>query len=92
MLNEEPGIVAFAKPSFVVKETGLKALVPVVRWNGADGHVSVKWRTKDLTAIEGKDYSGKEGILEFDNQESTKNIIIPLFESQVRLHFLLLDE
>ncbi|BFZ17830.1 hypothetical protein BsWGS_20869 [Bradybaena similaris] len=80
--DDEPGILAFAKPSFVVQETGLKALIPVVRLNGADGHVSVKWRTKDITAIEGKDYSGKEGVLAFDNQETTKNLIIPLFESQ----------
>ena len=79
----EPGVLAFAKPSFVIKETGLKALLPVVRLNGADGHVSVKWRTKDITAIEGKDYKGKEGHLVFDNQETTKNIIIPLFESNV---------
>ncbi|XP_035827905.1 sodium/calcium exchanger 3 [Aplysia californica] len=79
--DDEPGILAFAKPSFVIKETGLKALLPVVRLNGADGHVSVKWKTKDMTALEGKDYSGKEGELKFDNQETTKNIIIPLFES-----------
>ncbi|CAG5125255.1 unnamed protein product [Candidula unifasciata] len=80
--DDEPGILAFAKPSFVVQETGLKALIPVVRLNGADGHVAVRWRTKDITAIEGKDYSGKEGELIFDNQETTKNLIIPLFESQ----------
>ncbi|GFN83166.1 sodium/calcium exchanger [Plakobranchus ocellatus] len=79
--DDEPGTLAFAKPSFVVKETGLKALIPVVRLGGADGHVSVRWTTKDITAIEGKDYQGKEGLLEFDNQETTKNIIVPLFES-----------
>ena len=77
--------MAFSKPSFVIKETGLKALIPVVRLGGADGHVSVRWSTKDITALEGKDYQGKEGLLEFDNQETTKNIIIPLFESNVRI-------
>ena len=56
----------------------------MVRLGGADGHVSVRWSTKDITALEGKDYQGKEGLLEFDNQETTKNIIIPLFESNVR--------
>ena len=54
-----------------------------MRLNGADGHVSVKWKTKDITAIEGTDYKGKEGELLFDNQETTKNLIIPLFESNV---------
>ncbi|RUS70487.1 hypothetical protein EGW08_021750 [Elysia chlorotica] len=82
--DDEPGTLAFSKPSFVVKETGLKALIPVVRLGGADGHVSVRWSTKDITALEGKDYQGKEGLLEFDNQETTKNILIPLFESNVR--------
>ncbi|XP_055876375.1 sodium/calcium exchanger 3-like isoform X2 [Biomphalaria glabrata] len=79
--DDEPGTIQFSKPSYVVKETGLKALIPLVRLGGADGHISVKWQTKDITAIEGKDYSGKEGILEFDNQETTKNLIINLFES-----------
>ncbi|KAH9513186.1 Sodium/calcium exchanger 1 [Bulinus truncatus] len=79
--DDEPGVVQFSKPSYVVKETGLKALIPLVRLGGADGHISVKWKSKDITAIEGKDYSGKEGILEFDNQETTKNLIINLFES-----------
>ena len=47
----EPGVLQFAKPSFVIKETGLKALLPVVRLNGADGHVSVKWHAKVATVI-----------------------------------------
>lgn len=53
------------------------------RVNGCDGHVSVKWSTKDITAKEGTDYKGKEGILVFDNQEVSKTIDIPLFESNV---------
>lgn len=84
ILFTEPGVLAFAKPSFVIKETGLKALIPIVRLGGSDGHVSVKWQTKDITAVEGKDYTGREGEIEFENQESTKNLIIRLYESNVR--------
>ena len=53
------------------------------RTGGADGHVSVKWRTKDITAVNGKDYEGGEGVLKFDNQETSRNIDIVLHESNV---------
>ncbi|KAL8586047.1 hypothetical protein ACOMHN_023690 [Nucella lapillus] len=79
--DDEPGVLAFTKPSFVIKESGLRALIPVGRIGGADGHVSVKWRTKDITAVNGKDYQGGEGVLKFDNQETTKTIDLVLFES-----------
>ncbi|XP_076445923.1 sodium/calcium exchanger Calx-like isoform X1 [Babylonia areolata] len=80
--DDEPGVLAFTKPSYVVKETGYRALIPIARTGGADGHVSVKWRTKDITAIEGKDFKGGEGELKFDNQETTKSIDIILYESK----------
>ena len=76
-------MLAFTKPSYVIKESGLRALIPVSRTGGADGHVGVKWRTKDITAVNGKDYNGGEGELKFDNQETSKTIDIPLFESNV---------
>jgi hypothetical protein len=69
----------------VVKESGLRAVVPVGRFNGADGHVGVKWRTKDITAKEGKDYVASSGELVFDNQEVSKTLEIVLKESDVSL-------
>ena len=87
----EPGVLAFTKPSYVVKETGYRALLPVARTGGADGHVSVKWRTKDITAVNGKDFKGGEGELKFDNQETSKTIDITLFESNVSCIGLLLE-
>lgn len=53
------------------------------RVNGCDGHVSVKWKTTDITAKEGIDYKGREGVLTFDNQEISRTIDIPLYESKV---------
>ncbi|XP_076459259.1 sodium/calcium exchanger Calx-like isoform X2 [Babylonia areolata] len=79
--DDEPGVLAFTKPSYVIKESGLRALIPVARTGGADGHVSVKWRTKDITAVDGKDYKGGEGELKFDNQETSKTIDLSLFPS-----------
>ncbi|XP_052779900.1 sodium/calcium exchanger 3-like isoform X2 [Mya arenaria] len=80
--DDEPGKLEFAKPSLVIKESYYVARIPVNRINGCDGHVSVKWRTSDITAKEGIDYQGREGLLTFDNQEINKTIDIPLFESK----------
>lgn len=80
--DDEPGKLEFAKPSLVVKESYYTARIPVSRINGCDGHVSVKWKTSDITAKEGVDYKGQEGVLTFDNQEISRTIDIPLFESK----------
>ena len=64
------------------------ARIPVSRVGGCDGHVSVKWKTTDITAISGKDYKGGEGLLEFDNQEISKTIDIELCEIDVSTIFL----
>lgn len=82
-LLTEPGKLEFAKPSLVVKESYYTARIPVNRVNGCDGHVSVKWKTTDITAKEGIDYKGQEGVLIFDNQEISRTIDIPLYESKV---------
>ncbi|XP_067672950.1 sodium/calcium exchanger Calx-like isoform X3 [Haliotis asinina] len=79
--DDEPGLLEFAKPSIVVKESSRLASIPVSRRNGADGHVSVTWKTKDITALNNKDYEGGEGTLKFDNQETSKTIDLPIFES-----------
>lgn len=84
----------FAKPSIIAKESSRKVRVPVNRINGADGHVSVKWVTKNITAIDGKDYKGGEGVLVFDNGEINRTIDIPLYDSNVsryiKFHFNIL--
>lgn len=46
-----------------------EAEIPVKREHGADGEISVKWRTIDKSAVNGKDFMGGEGILEFKNGE-----------------------
>ena len=45
------------------------AQVAVSRKNGADGEVSINWRTIDKTAVNGKDYQGGEGVLVFKHAE-----------------------
>lgn len=79
--DDQPGILEFAKPSLIVKGSYYISRVPVNRVGGCDGHVSVKWKTTDITAVDGTDYKGGEGVLEFDNQEISKTIDISLGES-----------
>ena len=52
-----------------MKESCGDADISIIRQNGADGSISVKWRTIDKTAINGKDYKGGEGVIEFNHGE-----------------------
>ena len=50
------------------------------RENGADGDISVKWRTVDKTAVSGKDYNGGEGVITFNHGETQRTIKIPIMD------------
>jgi solute carrier family 8 (sodium/calcium exchanger) len=65
----EPGTILFEKRGYLVKESCGDAEVSVVRQNGADGEISVKWRSIDKTAINVKDYNGGEGVIMFKHGE-----------------------
>lgn len=52
------------------------ARIPIVRSGGADGEVSVMWRTKDKSAVGGKDYIGGEGTITFKHTEVSKFILV----------------
>lgn len=52
----EPGEVEFSNNVYVVKESVGQFMVNVERKNGADGVVTVKYRTQNINAIGGKDY------------------------------------
>ena len=52
-----------------MKESCGNAEVGVLRQNGADGIISVKWKTINKSAVSGKDYHGGEGTIEFKHGE-----------------------
>jgi len=64
----------------LVKESCGDAEISVTRTNGADGEISVKWRTHDKTAINGKDYRGGEGTIEFKHGETHRTVCIPIID------------
>ncbi|KAK7066235.1 hypothetical protein SK128_023516 [Halocaridina rubra] len=70
----------FQKRGFLVKESIGSAIIPVVRKNGADGEVKVKWRTIDKSALNGRDFEGGEGVLVFKHTEIEQNIMIPIID------------
>jgi len=81
--DDEPGTFQFEKRGHLVKESCGDAVISVVRQNGADGDVDVKWKTSDKTAINGKDYTGGEGVLQFKHGETQRDIKIPIVDDMV---------
>ena len=55
----DPGFIEFEETIHIVKESVGKAEVKVLRSNGADGRVTVHYRTKDIDATATKDYQRK---------------------------------
>jgi len=78
--DDEPGTFQFERRGHLVKESCGEANLSVLRENGADGDLKVKWRTVDKTAVSGKDYTGGEGELEFKHGETQRTINIPIID------------
>ena len=55
-LLSEPGILQFQKPSYLYKESAGIAELIIERNDGCDGRITVQYKTKDITAVAGKDY------------------------------------
>ena len=56
----------------------------ILRTNGADGKVSIGWKTEDMTAISGRDYQGGDGVITFEHGETSKVLEIPITDDEVR--------
>jgi len=78
--DDEPGTFQFEKRGHLVKESCGNAMISVIRQNGADGEVDIKWRTVDKTAVNEKDYVGGEGTLSFKHGETQRDIKIPIID------------
>jgi len=78
--DDEPGTIQFEKRGILVKESCGEAEVSVVRQNGADGEISIKYRTIDGTATESKDFIGGEGVVHFKHGETHQFIKIAIID------------
>lgn len=68
-LSLDPGIIQFKKRGILVKESCNFANIEVERIDGADGEVTVDWKTEDGSAKSPEDYQGGEGTLIFKHGE-----------------------
>jgi len=80
--DDEPGELEFSQPVYVVKESVGTFEVQIDRKNGADGQVSVDFKTTEINAVAGKDFIAKAGVLEFKHGEITKTIPITILNDQ----------
>jgi solute carrier family 8 (sodium/calcium exchanger) len=78
--DDEPGTITFEKRGYLVKESCGEAEIAVLRQNGADGQISIKWRTIDKSAVGGKDYTGGEDVCQFEHGETHQLIKIPIID------------
>ncbi|CAF4104537.1 unnamed protein product, partial [Rotaria sordida] len=78
--DDDPGFIQFEEPITLVKESVGKAEIKVARINGADGRVTVHYRTKDIDATARKDYQPVDSELIFEHGEISKVIAIPIVD------------
>jgi len=78
--DDEPGTFQFEKRGHLVKESCGNAVLSVIRQQGADGDVTIKYKTIDKTAVNGKDFEGGDGEIEFKHGETQRDILIPIID------------
>lgn len=61
--DDEPGEIEFSQPVYVVKESIGTFEVTVERKNGADGQVSIAFKTSDINAVADRDYISRNFIM-----------------------------
>ena len=81
ILNDDQSCtITFEKRGHLVKESCGEAKIAVLRQNGADGEISIKWRTIDKTAVSGRDFTGGEDLVQFKHGETNQVIKIPIID------------
>lgn len=79
-----PGVLTFELSRFLVAENGTNAVVTVSRTNGVTSLVSADFRTYDVSAKTGVDYTGLTNTLIFADGQSSTNILIPVFNNSLQ--------
>ncbi|XP_067403678.1 integrin beta-4 [Emydura macquarii macquarii] len=78
--EQASSIVTFLQPAYSYSRFDQVARIPVLREILDNGKSQVTYRTRDLTAKDGKDYIFKEGELVFQPGETQKEVQVPLLE------------
>uniref|UniRef100_A0A8D0GUP1 Integrin beta n=1 Tax=Sphenodon punctatus TaxID=8508 RepID=A0A8D0GUP1_SPHPU len=78
--EQASSLVTFLQPAYSYSRFDQLARIPVVRENIGTGKSQITYRTRDLTAKDGKDYVYAEGDLVFQPEETRKEIHVKLLE------------
>ncbi|OCT62976.1 integrin beta-4 isoform X1 [Xenopus laevis] len=76
--EQAKSIVTFVKPAYTYNRQEQVARVPVSREIIQNGKTQVTYRSQDMTAREGKDYTFSEGELTFQSNDTQSEILVPL--------------
>lgn len=78
-----PGLLVLEPQAVVPREGDRQARVTVRRLVGADGPVSVTYRTRSATAIAGEDFVPVAGRIEFADGDTEQTVVIELVDDPV---------
>ncbi|XP_056406070.1 integrin beta-4 isoform X1 [Hyla sarda] len=78
--EQAKSVVTFVKPAFTYSRQDQYARVPLSREILQNGKTQVTYRTQDLTARDGKDYTFSEGEVTFQGDETQSHILVPLLD------------
>ena len=79
IVDDDATIVRFNTPFIVVNEGDGTAVFNVVRSDGA-GRASVRYETRDGSAVAGLDYVASSGVLTFEDGVTEARIVVPLID------------
>ncbi|GFT26680.1 g-protein coupled receptor 98 [Trichonephila clavipes] len=78
------GTIEFERPTYSFLETVGKVDVIVVREGGSDGQITVRYMTRNNTAVQFTDFEPAFGVLTFKENETKKNITITIIDNNVK--------
>lgn len=78
--KKTPGVLQLSATHYYVSEGALMASIEVTRTAGVYGRVTVSYGTYNGTARAGSDYKATSGTLVFNAGETSKTILIPIYD------------
>jgi hypothetical protein len=78
-------LVQFSSPTYTVNQTAGIATIKVTRKGDTSKAASVRYETKDGTALAGQDYIPPSGILVFSPNETSQTFAVPILNNPAAL-------
>jgi uncharacterized delta-60 repeat protein/uncharacterized repeat protein (TIGR01451 family) len=75
--------ISLASQSYSVSETGVVAVISVVRYGDTNISVSARYNTSDGTAVAGQDYLATNGVVQFAPGQTNNYIFVSIIDDTV---------